>query len=110
MLRTSDKSQAKRFQICPKVVEHVMRPSLQPIALVALLLRIAISVFAASPQNPATSGEPLRGSIAGSVTIAGKPASRITVVLLLDNNDQPVAGRTGTHETGPLPFCNMASG
>src|SRR5262249_32271096 len=109
-LRTSDKSQAKRFQICPKVVEHVMRPSLQPIALVALLLRTAISVFAASPQNPATSGEPLRGSIAGSVTIAGKPASRCPVVFLLDNNDQPVAGRTVTDETGHFKFADMSSG
>src|SRR5262245_58785334 len=83
---------------------------LRPIVLIALLLLSATLTYGWSLQKPATKADPPEGSIAGSVTLAGKPAPHVTVVLLLDNNDQPVAGRTVTDEAGHFKFGNLPSG
>jgi hypothetical protein len=84
-----------------------MRPCLTIVLLVSSFM--PDSAFA-SPQKAATNANPPAGSIAGSVTIAGKPAPHITVVLLLDSHDLPVVARTVTDEAGHFKFANESSG
>jgi len=44
------------------------------------------------------------------VTIGGKPAPHITVVLIRDNHDVPVVDRTVTDEAGHFKFATTSSG
>src|SRR5262245_3399399 len=78
---------------------------------ITLLVSLFMPDFASgSPQKAATNANPPTRSIAGSVTIAGKPAPHITVVFLLDNNDLAVVGRTVTDEASHFKFAGLPSG
>ena len=86
-----------------------MRVPLQ-LLLVALLSGSTAFGFARFRCQRASQPEPARGSISGTVSIGGKPAPHITVVLILDNHDVPVVARAVTDEAGHFKFANLPSG
>jgi len=82
---------------------------LSPLAIVLAALPSAITPgFGGSLQwqSPAAPN----GSITGTVTIDGKPAAHLTVVLLLDNHDSPTVARTATDDAGRFHLTDLSSG